>query len=61
VSSPQATRGVEPISYRGALVSTLLRATVYTNTQFAECTGAGCISGGITEEAKAVADALSSA
>jgi hypothetical protein len=33
-----ATRGLEPISYRGALLSTLLHATVYVYTQFAECT-----------------------
>jgi hypothetical protein len=26
----KATRGFEPISYRGALLSTLLHATVYT-------------------------------
>jgi hypothetical protein len=26
---PKATRGFEPISYRGTLVSTLLHATVY--------------------------------
>jgi hypothetical protein len=26
---PKATRGLEPISYRGALLSTLLHATVY--------------------------------
>jgi hypothetical protein len=26
---PKATRGLEPISYRGVLVSTLLHATVY--------------------------------
>jgi hypothetical protein len=37
VSFPKATRGVEPISYRGALLSTLLHATVYAFTQFAEC------------------------
>jgi ribosomal protein L32E len=29
VLSPKATRGLEPISYRGVLVSTLLHATVY--------------------------------
>jgi hypothetical protein len=29
VSFPKATRGLEPISYRGALLSTLLHATVY--------------------------------
>jgi hypothetical protein len=33
------TRGLEPISYRGALLSTLLHATVHVYTQFAECTG----------------------
>jgi hypothetical protein len=27
--NPEATRGLEPISYRGVLVSTLLHATVY--------------------------------
>jgi hypothetical protein len=27
---PKATRGFEPISYRGALLSTLLHAAVYT-------------------------------
>jgi hypothetical protein len=27
------------ITYRGALLSTLLHATVYVYTQFAECTG----------------------
>jgi hypothetical protein len=51
--TPKATRGLEPISYRGALLSTLLHtisyrgallstllhATVYVYTQFAECTG----------------------
>jgi ribosomal protein L32E len=26
---PKATRGLEPIGYRGALLSTLLHATVY--------------------------------
>jgi predicted nuclease with RNAse H fold len=49
---PKATRGLEPISYRGALLSrllhaisyrgsllsTLLHATVYVYIQFAECT-----------------------
>jgi hypothetical protein len=34
---PKATRGLEPISYRGALLSTLLHATVYDYTQFADC------------------------
>jgi hypothetical protein len=33
-SSPKATRGLEPISCRGALLSTLL--------QFAECSGTDC-------------------
>jgi hypothetical protein len=28
-STPKATRGLESISYRGALLSTLLHATVY--------------------------------
>jgi hypothetical protein len=35
---PKATRGLEPISYRGTLLSTLLHAIVYVFTQFAECT-----------------------
>jgi hypothetical protein len=35
-------RGLEPISYRGELLSTLLHATVYVFTQFAECTGTDC-------------------
>jgi hypothetical protein len=33
---------LEPISYRGALLSTLLHATVYVFTQFAECTSTDC-------------------
>jgi hypothetical protein len=33
---------LHPISYRGALLSALLRATVYVFTQFAECTGTDC-------------------
>jgi hypothetical protein len=33
------TGGPEPISYRGASLGTLLRATVYVFTRFAECTG----------------------
>jgi hypothetical protein len=33
---PRATRGLEPISYRGALLNTFLHATVYVYTQFAE-------------------------
>jgi hypothetical protein len=46
---PNATRGLEPISYRGALLSTLLHATVYVFTQFAECTGTDCKQNGITD------------
>jgi hypothetical protein len=44
VSFPKATRGLEPtsISYREALLSTLLHATVYVYAQFAECTGTDC-------------------
>jgi hypothetical protein len=45
--SPKATRGLEPSSYRGALVSTLLHATVYLVTQFADCTGTDCKQNGI--------------
>jgi hypothetical protein len=30
------------ISYRGVLLSTLLHATVYVFTQFADCTGTDC-------------------
>jgi hypothetical protein len=41
-SFSKATRGLEPNSYRGALQSTLLHATVYVFTQFAECTGTDC-------------------
>jgi hypothetical protein len=37
-----AARGLESISYRGVLLSTLLHATVYIFTQFAECTGTDC-------------------
>jgi hypothetical protein len=36
---PKGTRDFEPISYREAPLSTLLHATVYVYTQFAECTG----------------------
>jgi hypothetical protein len=32
-------RGLEHFSYKGALLSILLHATVYVYTQFAECTG----------------------
>jgi hypothetical protein len=39
---PVATWGHEPISYREALLSTLLHATVYVFTQFAECTSTDC-------------------
>jgi hypothetical protein len=38
----KATRGLEPISYRGALLSTLLYVTVYVVTQFSECTITDC-------------------
>jgi hypothetical protein len=34
-----ATGDPEPISYGGVLLSSLLHATVYVFTQFAECTG----------------------
>jgi hypothetical protein len=43
----KATRGLEPISYRGVLLSTLLHATVYVFTQFAECTNTDCKEKGI--------------
>jgi hypothetical protein len=33
--NPKATRGHEPISYRGALLSARLHAIVYVFTQFA--------------------------
>jgi hypothetical protein len=42
VSFPNATRGFEPISCRGALLNTLLHITVYVYTQYAECTGTDC-------------------
>jgi hypothetical protein len=42
VSFPKATRGLELVSYRGALPSILLHATVYVVTQFAECPGTDC-------------------
>jgi hypothetical protein len=42
MSFPNATRGLEPISYRGVLLSTLLHAIVYVFTQFAKCTGTDC-------------------
>jgi hypothetical protein len=32
---PEDTKGVEPVGYRGALLSTLLRATVHAFIQFA--------------------------
>jgi hypothetical protein len=41
-SFPKATRGLEPISYREALLSTLLRAIAEAFAQFAEYTGTGC-------------------
>jgi hypothetical protein len=34
----QSHKNLEPTSYRAALMSTLLHATVYVYTQFAECT-----------------------
>jgi hypothetical protein len=34
VQFPKTTRDIEPISYRGALLSTLLDATVYMYTCF---------------------------
>jgi hypothetical protein len=37
-SFPKATRGLEPISYRGALLGTLLHAIICVFTQFAEYT-----------------------
>jgi hypothetical protein len=39
---PKSIRGFEPISYRGALLSTFLHATVYVLTQSAECTSTDC-------------------
>jgi hypothetical protein len=56
VSFPKVTSGLEPISYRGALLSTLLHAisyreallstllhaTIRVYTQFAECSGTDC-------------------
>jgi hypothetical protein len=39
---PNVTSGLEPISYTGVLLSTLLHATVYVFTQFAECAGTDC-------------------
>jgi hypothetical protein len=39
---PKATRGIEPVSYRGALLSTLLHVILYVVTQFAECSGTDC-------------------
>jgi hypothetical protein len=41
-SFPKAIRGLDPISYRGGLLSTLLHAIVYVFTQFAECTSRNC-------------------
>jgi hypothetical protein len=46
---PKATTGNEPISCRGALMSTLLHANVYVFTQFAECTCTDCKQNRITE------------
>jgi hypothetical protein len=43
-----------PISYRGALLSTLLHATVYGFTQFAEYTGTDCKYICITKKKKEV-------
>jgi hypothetical protein len=40
--SPKDTRGLEPISYIGALLNTILHAIVYIFAQFAECTGTDC-------------------
>jgi hypothetical protein len=39
VSFPKATRGLAPISYKGALLSTLLHAIVQVITKLFECTG----------------------
>jgi hypothetical protein len=50
----EATRGREPISYRGALLSTLLHATVYVFIQSAECTGTDCKWNGIKKNLEAV-------
>jgi hypothetical protein len=36
------TGGLEPISYRGVLVSTLPHPFAHVFTQFAECTNTGC-------------------
>jgi hypothetical protein len=38
----ETTKGLEPISYRGALLSTLLHATVYVFTEFVDCTSTDC-------------------
>jgi hypothetical protein len=54
VSSPKATRSFEPNSYKGALLSTLLHATVYVYTQFAECTGTDCKLIGIIRKIKEI-------
>jgi hypothetical protein len=40
--TPQATTGLVPISYRRALLSTLLHVTVYIFTQFSESVCTGC-------------------
>jgi hypothetical protein len=45
----QSHMRLEPISYRGALLSTLLHAIVYVFTQSAECTGTDCKWNGITK------------
>jgi hypothetical protein len=34
----EATKDLEPIKYSGVLLNTLLHATIYVYTQFAECT-----------------------
>jgi hypothetical protein len=39
---PKATRGFQPVGYRGELLSTFLHAIVYIVTQFAECTSTYC-------------------
>jgi hypothetical protein len=42
ILDPKATRGLEPISYTGVQVSTLLHAIAYVFTQFAEWTSTDC-------------------
>jgi hypothetical protein len=51
-SLPGYQTGLEPIGYRLVLVSTLLHATVYILTQFAECTGTDCKWNGIANKKK---------